>query len=184
MRVRPLFWIVLCCVCGGVLLFAAVAPTRAPAVMRVSLAQRPALPGPAMIMARVTDTQGLPIEDAHLSVRAWMTNMDMATQASASRAEQQGMYLVSVRFSMAGPWALAVSIQAVGFDAVQQTVFVQVQASASSAHSSSPSSPLAVCICRGGEATHSVLPLKRYPGRHLLQESVCRDWLTPQIRPA
>ena len=90
MRVRPLFWLLLCCVCGGILLFAAVAPTSAPAVMQVSLAQRPAPPGLAIIMAHVTDTQGLPIERAHLSVRAWMTTMDMTAQASAGRAERQG----------------------------------------------------------------------------------------------
>ena len=143
MRVRPVFWIVLCIVCGGILLFAALAPTRAPAVLRVSLAQRPALPGLALIVAQVTDTQGLPIEGAHLSVRAWMTTMDMSTQTSASRAEQQGTYLVPIRFSMAGPWALTVSMQANGFAGVQQMLFVSVQERCAPAPSSSPSPSVA-----------------------------------------
>ena len=70
-----------------------------------------------------------------------MTNIRMVTQASTSTAEQQGSYLVSLQLSMAGPWTFTVSMQADGFAAVQQTVFVQVLASPSPAHSSSPSPP-------------------------------------------
>ncbi len=58
MRVRPFFWVLLGCVCGGVLGFALVMPTRAPAVMRVPLNQRPVPTGLVTIQARVTDTQG------------------------------------------------------------------------------------------------------------------------------
>jgi hypothetical protein len=52
MRVRPFFWVLLGCVCVGVLGLAVVMPTRAPVVMRVALNQHPAPVGLVTIQAR------------------------------------------------------------------------------------------------------------------------------------
>ena len=61
MRVRPLFWILLGGACAGVLLFAVLLPTRASALMRVSLTPRPAPSRLTTLTAHITDTQGFPI---------------------------------------------------------------------------------------------------------------------------
>ncbi len=80
MRVRPFFWFLLALSCAGVLIFAASLHTQSPAVMRVQLdRQPPDASGITTLKLRLTDSQGIPIEQAQVLPMARMTNMNMAT---------------------------------------------------------------------------------------------------------
>ena len=130
MRVRPFFWLFLACVCIGMLLFAATVQVLVPARLHVQLVQRPLPETPTTLKVQVTDAQGLTVDGAQISSQAWMTNMQMATVATSTTPEGQGIYLVQLRLSMAGPWMISVAMQATGFTPLRQTLFVQVQSMA------------------------------------------------------
>ena len=127
MRVRPFFWLFLVFVCTGILTFAATVQMLAPASLHVQLVQRPSTETPTTLKVHVTDAQGLTVDGAQISSQAWMTNMQMATDATSTTPEVQGTYLVQFRFSMAGPWMISIAMQATGFTPMRQTLFVQVQ---------------------------------------------------------
>jgi len=127
MRVRPFFWLFLSFVCTGILAFAATVQILAPARLHVQLVQRPLPVTPTNLKVQVTDAQGMTVDGAQISSQAWMTNMNMSTDATSTRPLGQGTYLVQFRFSMAGPWMISVAIQATGFTPLRQTLFVQVQ---------------------------------------------------------
>jgi len=59
--------------------------------------------------------------------RARMTNMDMTTSAIDVKSREQGNYSVQFQLYMTGPWEIDILAHADGFDALQQTVLVQVQ---------------------------------------------------------
>jgi YtkA-like len=126
MRVRPFFWGLLGGVCLSILLFAATVHSLAPAQLRVHLAQHPAADTPAILVVHVTDTQGLTVDGAQISAKAWMTNMNMATTAISTTQLGRGTYWVRLHLSMAGPWMIAISMQAHGFTPLHQTLLVQV----------------------------------------------------------
>ncbi len=127
MRVRPFFWLLLACVCISMLAFAATVQVLVPARLHVQLLQRPLSETSTTLKVQVTDSQGLAVDGARISSQAWMTNMRMATEATSTTAEGQGTYLVRFHLSMAGPWMISVAMQATGFTAMRQTLFVQVQ---------------------------------------------------------
>jgi YtkA-like len=126
MRVRPFFWLFLVFVSTCILAFAATVQILAPARLHVHLVQRPTTETPTTLMVHVTDAQGLTVDGAQISSRAWMTNMQMVTDATSTRPLGQGTYLVQIRLSMAGPWMISVTMQATGFTPMRQTLFVQV----------------------------------------------------------
>jgi hypothetical protein len=134
MRVRPFFWFLLVFICMGVLTLAATVHILAPAQLQVQLAQRPTSETPTAFKLQVTDAQGLTVDGAQISSQAWMTNMQMATEATSTTPEGQGTYLVQFRFSMAGPWMISIAIQATGFTPMRKTLFVQVQSTPASVH--------------------------------------------------
>ncbi len=71
MRVRPFFWVLLAASCIGVLVFAASKPVHVPAVVQVHLDQQHAVAaGYTTVTLHLTDTQGLPIEEARVFSRA------------------------------------------------------------------------------------------------------------------
>lgn len=75
MRVRPFFWFFLAFSCISVLIFAALLRTQAPALMRVQLDQQHlAESGFTTLELHLTDSQGLPIEQAQVLPHARMTN--------------------------------------------------------------------------------------------------------------
>ena len=127
MRVRPLFWLFLVFVCSGILVFAATVQTLAPARLHVQLVQSPTPEMPTTLKVQITDAQGLTVDGAQISSRAWMTNMQMVADATSTTGEGQGTYLVQIHLSMAGPWMITVTMQADGFTPMRQTLFVQVQ---------------------------------------------------------
>jgi hypothetical protein len=133
MRVRPFFWGLLGGVCFSILIFAVTVHILAPAQLQVQLAQRPAPDTPAILVVHVTDVQGLTVDGAQISSKAWMTNMNMVTNAISTTAQGQGTYLVRMRLYMVGPWKIAVTMQADGFLPLYQTLLVQVQSTPASA---------------------------------------------------
>ena len=127
MRVRPFFWLFLVFVCTGILAFAATVQTLAPARLHMQLVQRPTPEMPTTLKVHVTDAQGMTVDGAQISTEAWMTNMQMATNATSTTGEGQGTYLVQIHLSMDGPWMISVTMQATGFTPTSQTLLVQVQ---------------------------------------------------------
>ncbi len=127
MRVRPFFWFLLALSCAGVLIFAASLHTQAPAVMRVQLDQQPPVTsGITTLKLRLTDSQGIPIEQAQVLPMARMTNMNMVTNQIRVEPLGQGNYKAQFHLYMSGPWEISIGAHADGFEPLEQTLFVQV----------------------------------------------------------
>jgi hypothetical protein len=126
MRVHPFFWCLFVCTCLGVLTFAALVHTAAPAMMQAQIEQPPRAIGLTTLELHLTDPQGLPIEEAQIVSSARMTNMEMITHESQVKEVGRGIYLAQMHLSMAGPWAITVMAHADGFAPLNQTMLVQV----------------------------------------------------------
>ncbi len=126
MRIRPVFWGFFACVCIGILTLAAIIHIPVPAELHVQLTQHPTPEMPLVLSVRVTDAQGLTIDDAQILSQAWMTNMPMTTSKITTKVAQPGTYLVHLTLFMEGPWKVALSMQADGFVPLRQTLVVQV----------------------------------------------------------
>ena len=128
MRVRPFFWFFLALTCTSVLIFAVLLHTQAPAVMRVQLDQQhPITSGVTTLELHLTDSQGLPIEQAQVLPNARMTNMDMVTNHFRVEPLGDGTYIAQVQLYMAGPWEISIEAHADGFESAAQTLIVQVE---------------------------------------------------------
>jgi len=127
MRIRPVFWCILALSCLGVLVFAATIQINAPAVMEARLDST--APDPSSfttIELHLSDSQGLPIEQAQVMPSARMTNMNMTTSTILVQPRGQGTYIVQFKLYMVGPWEIDITAHADGFEASQQTLYVQV----------------------------------------------------------
>jgi nitrogen fixation protein FixH len=128
MRIRPVFWFILALSCIGVLTFAAFLHTQAPALMRVQLDQRQLITsGVTTLELHLTDSQGLPIEQAQVLPQARMTNMNMVTDQIHVEPLGQGNYVAQLHLYMAGPWEISINAHAGGFETMEQTLDVQVE---------------------------------------------------------
>ena len=128
MRVRPIFWFFLALSCTGVLIFAALLHTQAPAVMRVQLDQQhPVASSFTTVKLHLTDSQGLPIEQAQVLPNARMTNMSMVTNQIHVESLGQGTYLAQLQLDMAGPWEISIEAHADGFEPIAKNLYVQVE---------------------------------------------------------
>ena len=128
MRIRPFLWCLLAFVCIGTLSFAATYHTQTYNILRVRFVQPHLVSNkPALLEVSLTDTQGLPIEYAHISSHAHMTNMTMPTQQITTRSLGQGKYMIQMSLFMAGPWTIDLQAQADGFMSSQQILYVQVE---------------------------------------------------------
>ena len=128
MRVRPFFWFFLALSCTGVLIFAALLHTQAPAMMQVHLdQQRIVANGFTTLELHLTDTEGLPIEQAQVLPNARMTNMVMVTNQIRVEPLGHGTYLAQLQLNMAGPWEISIEAHADGFEPTAQTLIVQVE---------------------------------------------------------
>jgi len=128
MRVRPFFWLLLAASCIGVLMFAATLRSYVPGVMQVHIDQQPAVSiGFTTLELHLADAQGLPIEQADVFSRADMLNMHMNPPQSSIREVGQGNYIAQIQLYMMGPWKITIGAHAEGFDALQQTLLVQVE---------------------------------------------------------
>jgi len=128
MRVRPFFWFILAFSCISVLIFAALLHTQAPALMRVHLDQQyPTESGLTTMELYLTDSQGLPIEQAQVLPNARMTNMNMVTNQFHVQPLGNGTYLTQFQLDMAGPWEISIEAHADGFEPISKNLFVQVE---------------------------------------------------------
>ena len=128
MRIRPFFWFFLAFSCIGVLIFAALLHTQAPAVMQVQLDQQhPVTSGFTTLELHLTDSQGLPIEQAQVLPNARMTNMSMVTHQIRVESLGHGTYLTRLQLDMAGPWEISIEAHADGFEPMAQNLLVQVE---------------------------------------------------------
>jgi nitrogen fixation protein FixH len=110
-----------------VLAFAALLHTQTPAVLRVHLEQQqPVTSGVTTVELHLTDSQGIPIEQAQVLPEARMTNMNMAADHIRVETLGQGMYLAQLNLYMAGPWQISINAHADGFEPVLETLAVQV----------------------------------------------------------
>lgn len=126
-RVRPIFWLLFALSCACVLLFAALVPSHAPALLQVHLDQpQPTASGITTVTLNLTDSQGLPIEQAHIVPDANMTNMQMGATESHVKEIGQGKYMVEFKLDMAGPWAITILTHASGFEAQSRTLQIEV----------------------------------------------------------
>ena len=128
MRVRPFFWLLLAASCIGVLIFAATIRSHVPAIMQVRIDQQhPVSVGFTTLELHLADPDGLPIEQAHVFSSADMLNMHMEPPQSSIREVGQGNYIAQIQLYMMGPWKITIGANADGFDALQQTLLVQVE---------------------------------------------------------
>jgi len=96
--------------------------------MRVQLDQQhPVTSGVTALELRLTDSQGLPIEQAQVLPEARMTNMDMATNHFRVEPLGHGTYRAQLQLYMAGPWEINIEAHADGFEPIAQTLIVQVE---------------------------------------------------------
>src|SRR5947207_2244864 len=129
MRVRPFFWLFLAAACVSVLCIAFLTPTHAPVLLQVHVdvdTQHSVSPGVSLLKLHITDTEGLPIEQAQIIPYAHMTNMQMSGDARLISYQGGGDYLVAVHFSMSGPWAVTIQAIADGFSPSQKTLLLYV----------------------------------------------------------
>jgi YtkA-like protein len=128
MRVRSIFWCIFALSCIGVLIFAATVRTHVPAIMQVRLEQPiPRSVGFTTLKLHLADPEGLPIDQAQVIPRAWMTNMDMETHQVTVKALGGGSYQAQLRLYMVGPWQIRIAAYADDFDPLEQTLLIQVQ---------------------------------------------------------
>lgn len=128
MRVRPFFWFFLTFSCIGVLIFAALLHTQAPATMQVHLDQQhPVANAFTTLELHLTDSEGLPIEQAQVLPNAKMTNMHMVTNQIHVESLGHGIFLAQLELDMAGPWEISIEAHADGFEPIATNLFVQVE---------------------------------------------------------
>jgi hypothetical protein len=128
MRVRPFFWFLLALSCIGVLILATFLHLQVPALMRVQFDQQyPTESGFTTLELHLTDSEGMPIEQAQVLPNARMTNMNMKTNQIHVQSLGNGTYLAKLQLDMAGPWEIIIQAHADGFESISKNLFVQVE---------------------------------------------------------
>ncbi len=94
--------------------------------LRVSTAPQPAKLGDNTLRIEVTDTQGKPITDATIALEYIMDMPGMMIDKVQASHTGGGVYEAKVRFTMAGPWAVTVSVQRPGRAEVRERFTVKV----------------------------------------------------------
>ncbi len=126
MRGHFWLWLVFLATCAATLLFAFMVPEHVPAHLQAHIDQPRPLTTDLNVHVALTDPQGLPIDDVHLASNAAMTNMIMVNEPFHIQPLGHGQYIITYHLSMAGPWAIHIKMDAVGFVPVQQALFVHI----------------------------------------------------------
>jgi nitrogen fixation protein FixH len=127
MRVRPFIWIILAVVCTGVLIFAADISVYKVAPLQAHIEQISTVTASsAQVRLRLTDSEGMPVDQASVTPQASMLNMSMAPQLATVQPLGQGTYLASISFSMAGCWKIDIIARADGFNVMKQSIMVNI----------------------------------------------------------
>jgi Cu(I)/Ag(I) efflux system membrane fusion protein len=80
----------------------------------VSTAQESAKPGENTLRIQVRDAAGKPVTDAAVNLEYTMDMPGMLIDKASAKHTGEGVYEAPVRFTMAGPWGVTVSIQQPG----------------------------------------------------------------------
>jgi nitrogen fixation protein FixH len=125
MRVRSFFWLFFVFTCVSVLTFAFLFQRDVPALIQLSLDQpSPKAQQVVTLSLHLTDSEGIPIDNASVIFRTNMTTMYMQDDNHQLKSVGQGKYVAHVQFSMAGSWLITTSVHASGIIPVQQKLFV------------------------------------------------------------
>ena len=127
MRVRLFFWILLASVSTSVLIFAATLSNHKMLPMRAHIDQVSiATTDSTFVRLSLTDSAGLPIDQAKIIPSASMLAMPMEPQQTKVKPLGKGLYLAQIHFSMAGSWKIDLVAQADGFEAIRQSIQLTV----------------------------------------------------------
>ena len=127
MRVRPFFWFLLAAVCVGVLTLSANIKVAQAIPLLAHIEQiSTSTASTAEVRLRLTDAEGVPVDQARVTPRASMLEMAMAPQPTTVQPLGQGLYLASISFSMAGSWEIDIAAYADGFAVTKQSIIVNV----------------------------------------------------------
>jgi hypothetical protein len=130
MRIRPVFWCMLAFICCALLIFAGAIREHTPALMQVHIDKAvPVSLGYTTVELHLSDPQNIPIEQAQVIPNARMTDMNMTALSYSVKTLGQGNYAVQFALSMGGPWEINIVAHADGFDALQQSLLIQVPSS-------------------------------------------------------
>ncbi|MBI3301145.1 MAG: efflux RND transporter periplasmic adaptor subunit [Deltaproteobacteria bacterium] len=92
----------------------------------VSTVPEPAKLGDNTLRVQVKDSAGKPVADATVSVEYTMDMPGMMIDKAEAKHAGEGIYEAQVRFAMAGPWGVTVSIRRPGQTEVRERFTVQV----------------------------------------------------------
>lgn len=138
MRVRPFFWFFLALACVGVLSVALLRPAIIPAKLQVQISEESLVANhAALIHLHLTDTQGLPINQAQVTPSAQMPNMQMEPVSSRVAPLGSGQYAIHMYLTMAGTWEITFQTQADGFTPLIYVLHVKVAKDAQTSSTSS-----------------------------------------------
>jgi nitrogen fixation protein FixH len=125
MRVRPVFWIFFGLICVSILLFAQTISAQRLMPMQVHVEQiSTTASATTIILLSLTDSDGVPIDQATITSAASMPTMHHPAQPQSSKALGQGKYLAQVALSMDGVWNIVIRARADGFSASLQAISV------------------------------------------------------------
>jgi nitrogen fixation protein FixH len=127
MRVRPVFWMILAAACASVLIFAADISVYKSVPLQAHIEQiSTSTASMAQVYLRLTDSEGMPVDQASVTPHAYMPTMQMAPPLTRVQSLGQGNYLASISFSMTGAWKIDIIAHADGFDTMKQSITVTV----------------------------------------------------------
>ncbi|HEY0752870.1 MAG TPA: FixH family protein [Ktedonobacteraceae bacterium] len=127
MRVRPFVWLMLAAVCAGVLIFATSISLNKTVPLLAHIEQISTTRGSsALLRLRLTDSEGIPVDQARVTPQASMPNMRMNPQLATVQSLGQGLYLARISFSMTGPWKIDLIAYADGFNPLKQSIIVNI----------------------------------------------------------
>lgn len=127
MRIRPFFWIMLVTVCASVLIFAANISAYKSVPLLAHIEQiSTSTASSAQVRLRLTDSEGMPVDQASVTPHASMPDMAMAPPLTSVRPLGQGIYLASLSLSMAGSWKIDITAHADGFATLNQSIIVNI----------------------------------------------------------
>jgi hypothetical protein len=128
MRVRPFFWLCLALACVGVLSVALLRPAIIPAKLQAQISEESLVANhAALIHLHLTDTQGLPINQAQITPSAQMPDMQMEPVSSRVAPLGSGQYAIHMYLTMAGTWEITFQTQADGFSPLTYVLHVKVE---------------------------------------------------------
>ena len=143
MHIRPAFWLLLVVCCLSTFGFAYLWQEHVPALLHIQAIQQERVEE-VMMVVQLTDSQGLPLDGAHIKLDATMPAMHML-QSFTYAVEQvkSGCYRIHLTLPMSGQWLITSSAEASNFVASPQKIMMSI---ASQPPQSSGNEKIASCL--------------------------------------